>query len=241
MYDDQSPLVIAGKLKHRQRVFPSVSKNSIYRYIRSVYGRWIEYHRKQLRKKRRRHQPRTKPWKNRVLIDQRPGKINARREIGHAEGDFIVSGRSGRGVLLVVADRKLRVTFLEQILKPSQAKVTAGLLHIKQRYPEWKSVTLDNDILFRHHQILERRLGIKIYFCFPYHAWEKGQVENTNRWIRRYIPKGSNISKYSKRFIQKLEDKLNRRIMAVLEYMTPAEMLTRYLKRKQRRSAEKNS
>ena len=65
-------------------------------------------------------------------------------------------------------------------------------------------------------------------------------VENTNRWIRRYIPKSSDISRYSKRFIKNLEAKINRRIMKTLNYYRPEELLKQYRKRKQRlRAVEK--
>ena len=237
LYDDQSPEAIAGFLKHRQKKLPYASKNTIYRYIESPYGRRIEYHRSKIKRRGRRKKPRTKPWKNRVFIDKRPKHINARLRIGHSEGDFIVSGKSGKGILLVVPDRKLRATFLEQILELSQRNVTRACLRIKGRYPEWKSMTTDNDILFQHHKELERKLGIKIYFCFPGHMWEKPSVENVNGYIRKYIPKGSDISRYSKRFIRKLEERLNRRIMKVLSFKRPQEMLDAYRKRKKRRSA----
>lgn len=240
LYDDQSPEAISGLLKHRQRKLPSVSKNSIYRYIKSPYGRWIEYHRNKLKKRRRRKKPRTKPWKDRVFIDKRPSKINARREVGHTEGDFIVSGKSGTGIVLVSVDRKLRITFLEQILKMSCRSVTKACHKIKQRHPEWQSMTTDNDLLFQHHKELEKKLDIKIYFCFPGHMWEKPSVENANQYIRRYIPKSSDISRYSKRFIGHLEEKMNRRIMRVLRYHRPQELLNEYRKRKKRRSALQN-
>lgn len=240
LYDDQSPEAIAGFLKHRQKKLPYASKNTIYRYIASPYGRRIEYHRSKLKRRRRRKKPRTKPWKDRVFIDKRPKHINARRRIGDSEGDFIVSGKSGKGILLVVADRKLRVAFLEQILELSQRNVTKACMRIKQRYPEWKSMTTDNDIMFQHFKELERKLDIKIYFCFPGHMWEKPSVENANGYIRRYIPKGSDISRYSKQFIRNLERRLNRRIMKTLKYQRPQELLGAYRKRKQRRSALQN-
>jgi IS30 family transposase len=98
-------------------------------------------------------------------------------------------------------------------------------------------MTTDNDILFQHHKRLERLLGIKIYFCHPGHAWEKGTVENTNRCIRQDVPKSSDISRFSKRFIQKVEDRLNRRMMKVLQYQTPGEALEKHRQRKKRSRA----
>lgn len=95
-------------------------------------------------------------------------------------------------------------------------------------------MTTDNDILFQHHKTLEKKLQIKIYFCFPGHMWEKPSVENTNGYIRRYIPKSSDISRYSKQFIKKIEEKMNRRYMKILKYHTPQELLDSHRKRKKR-------
>lgn len=225
LYDDQSPEAIAGRLKHQEKKLKSVSKNSIYRYIESVYGRRIEAHRKKKKARQRRRPRAKKTLDGRTFIDKRPAYIDRRKRVGDGEGDFIVSGKTGTGILFVVVDRKARAAFLEQILLPSQAAVTLACQQIKGRYPGWKTMTTDNDLLFQHHKKLEKVLGIRIYFCHPYHSWEKGTVENVNKQIRRDIPKGSNISRYSKRFIRKLESKLNRRPLQCLRYKTPAEVL----------------
>lgn len=235
LLDDQSPGAIAGRLKRREKKLPFVSKNSVYRYIKSPYGRKIEHHRQKKKQRRHRSVPRMKLWGNRKSIDDRPEAINQRSRTGDAEMDFIVSGKSGHGIVFVVVDRKHRVTFVEQILKPTTQAVTTAALKIQKRYPEWRTATTDNDILFQHHEALEKKLGITIYFCHKYRSWEKGSVENTNKRIRKDIPKRSDISKYSKKFIRNLEYKLNRRFMDVLKSFTPLESLTKQRKRKKRR------
>lgn len=241
LFDDQSPVNIAGRIKKHEKHLPSISKESIYRYIKSIYGRRIEYHRDQ-RKKRRQRKRRSLFGKleGRTFIDQRPKIIGKRTRIGDAEGDFIVSGKSGNGILLVVADRKSRAPFLEQIIKVTIPNVHQAFQRIKRRFPELRTITTDNDILFQHHQELEKLLGVKIYFCHPYHSWEKGTVENINGYIRRDIPKGSDISKYSKKFIDSIEKKLQRRIMDCLNHLTPSEVLEKFRKQKKRLGAEKN-
>lgn len=222
LMDDQSPEAIAGYVRGK-KCFPSISKNAIYRFITSVYGRRIESHR---RRRRRRHRHTRNPaLKDRVFIEQRPHHINERRRVGHAEADFIVSGKTGSGVLLVVADRKTRVVFLERILPVSIPDVHRGFLRIKERFPELRTVTTDNDLLLARHQALAELLNVRIYFCRPYHSWEKGTVENTNKVIRRDIPKGNDLSRYSRYRIMQLEAKLNRRPMRVLRFQTPQEAL----------------
>jgi IS30 family transposase len=234
LYDDQSPENIAGRLKKRSIGLPTVSKDSVYRFIRSVHGRRIESHRNKRKHRVQRRHTRSHSLSDRIFIDKRPKQINARTRNGDVEADFIVSGKSGRGILLVVVDRKLRTTFLEKILEVSIANVHRAFLHIQQRFPELRTITTDNDILFRDHQTLAKILGVRIYFCRPYHSWEKGTVENTNGVIRKDILKSTSISRYSKIFIQKLENKLNRRILKCLGYRTPAEMLAKVWKRKKR-------
>lgn len=155
--------------------------------------------------------------------------------IGDAEFDFIVSGKEGHGILLVVVDRKLRVTFTEPIYIVTIKAVHEASLKIKRRYSEWRTGTTDNDLLFARHRELERELMIKIFFCHPYHSWEKGTVENTNGEIRKYFPKGSDISLKTTSFFKDIEKKLNNRFMKCLNYKTPHEVLLLCRKQKEAR------
>jgi len=238
LYDDQSPRAISGRIKHQENYLTYVSKNSIYRYIDSVYGRRIEWHRKH-RKRRRRKRGKQSHLHNRTFIDKRPKYIEKRMRGGDVEADFVTSGKSGNGILLVVVDRKTRAAFLEQIRTITIPRVHQAFHRIKERFPEMRTMTTDNDILFQKHKELEQSLNVKIYFCHPYHSWEKGTVENTNKYIRRDIFKGSNISSFSRSFIEKLEIKLNRRIMACLDYHTPSEMLKEVRRRRKKTRGKK--
>ena len=157
------------------------------------------------------------------MIDTRPQKIAKRWGLGHMEGDFIVSGKSGKGMVLGLRDRKVRKCLLERILPVSVRAVERALICMKKRYPEMQTITFDNDILFLEHKRLEKVLHVKIYFCHVHSPWEKPSIERLNKDLRLYIPKSSDISKYSKRFIQKLEAKMNRRFMDVLGSLTPDE------------------
>jgi IS30 family transposase len=233
LLDGQSPAAISGRIKYRVKNLPYVSKNTIYRYLRSPYGKIIGL--KLKKKKRPKKGVKKERLADRVFIDKRPKIIEKRGRVGDLEADFIVSGRSGKGILLVVVCRKLRVAFLEIIHDVSIDEVHRAFLKIKTRFPEMRTITMDNDILFRMHKTLASLLGVKIYFCHPYHSWEKGEVENTNKFIRHFIPKGSDLSKYGKREISLIEKKCNERFMECLRYATPDEMLEQY-RRKQKNS-----
>ncbi len=69
-------------------------------------------------------------------------------------------------------------------------------------------------------------MGIPIYFCHPYHSWGKGGVENTNKLIRQYVPKGSDISQYGDEYIKIIQDKLNNRPRKCLKHKTPNEVMS---------------
>ena len=140
------------------------------------------------------------------------------------EGDFIVSGRNGSGVLLVLHERKARYAIIRKIMSPSIKAVHQYLSEITGGVV-MNTLTLDNDILFRRHREMSRILGVPVYFCHPYHSWEKGGVENTNKLIRRYVPKGSDISQLSDAHICAVQEKLNTRPRKCLGYRTPAEVM----------------
>ena len=240
LYDDQSPPNIAGRIKKHEKYLAAVSKNSIYRFIKSPYGRSIEYHRTKRKNRRRgRRRPSLKQLQDRIFIDKRPEFINRRKRIGDAEADFLLSGKTGKGIILNVTDRKSRAPFLEQIIAVTVKNVHAAFKKIRNRFPELRTITTDNDLLLQRHKELEKLLKVKIYFCHQYHSWEKGTVENTNGYVCKDIPKGSDISRYSKRFIGSIENKLQRRFMDCLDYLTPYEVIENYRKQKKRQSAKR--
>ena len=234
LLDDQSPEHISKRIKKYRKDLPYVSGVTIRTYIKSVHGRRIEAHRARIYKKRRARRKISQEIRDKRMIDKRPKYIKDRKRIGDCEGDFIVSGKSGTGYIFVCADRRSRVPFLEKILPVSIRTVENAIGRIKKRFPELKTLTFDNDLLFIHHKQMEKKFHIKIYFCHKHSPWEKGFVENRNKIIRRYIPKGSDLSQYTKKFIRKLEEKLQRQIMECLSYRTPKEILEKYRERKKK-------
>jgi transposase, IS30 family len=236
LLDDQSPENIAGRVTHHEKHLSSLSKDIIYKFIRSPYGRKIEYKRKKQQTKNKQRAAQKKKLQDRTFIDKRPKIVAQMKRIGDIEADFILSGKGGRGVLLTVLDRKSRRPYIERILPVTIPNTHRAFQRIKKRFPEMKTITTDNDLLFQHHTELAQLLGVKMYFCHPYHSWEKGAVENLNRLIRKDIPKGSDLSKYSRYSIQKIEDKLSRRYYKCLHFLTPNEVLEKHRNTKNRRS-----
>lgn len=222
--EDWSPEQISHRIKRIETQFKYVSPKAIYKYVYSPYGELLGDCLRYKGKKYRKDDGKTTPLENRVFIDERPQYVDKRLEFGDWEGDFIVSGKSGKGFLLVLHERKARYTLIRKLTAKTIDEVhrlifesTGGVI--------LNSLTLDNDIVFRRHEELSRLLGKPIYFCHPYHSWEKGSVENTNKLIRQYIPKGADISKYSDEYIRMVENRLNNRPRECLESRTPNEVM----------------
>lgn len=223
--EDWSPEEISGRLKEADTRFPYASFRVIYKFVSSVYGRNLEKHlRYRGRKKKRRPSVQATKLEDRTFIDQRPKIVADKRRFGDWEGDFIVSGKNGSGVLLVLHERKARYALIKKIIRPAIELVHQLMWEMTEGYVV-NTLTLDNDIIFRKHHELSKILGAPIYFCHPYHSWEKGGVENANKLIRQYIPKGSDISQYADDYIQNTQDKLNNRPRKCLGYKTPLEVM----------------
>lgn len=225
---DWSPEEIAGRIKNVDTHIVYASYEAIYKFVYSVYGRALErFLRYRGRKRKSRHREKVTQLENRLFIEKRPKIVEKRKRFGDWEGDFIVSGKNGCGVLLVLHERKARYTIIRKIMSRSPALVNNYISEMFGIVIYFNSLTLDNDIVFRKHEELSKLLGKPIYFCHPYHSWEKGSVENTNKLIRQYVPKGSDISQYTDREIQVIEDKLNNRPRKCLRYQTPLEVMMR--------------
>lgn len=235
---DWSPEEIAGRVKHVDKHITYASYQAIYKFVYSVYGRALERRLRYKGKKRKaRGRAKATQLENRLFIEKRPKIVEKRKRFGDWEGDFIVSGKSGTGVLLVLHERKARYTIMRKIVSRSPALVNQYIQEMFGIVVYFNSLTLDNDIVFRKHEELSELLGKPVYFCHPYHSWEKGSVENTNKLIRQYIPKGSDISQYADQEIQAIEDKLNNRPRKCLTYRTPLEVM---VKNKQFKTVEQS-
>lgn len=224
-----SPEGISGRIKYIEKDLPRVGKDAIYNYVKSVYGRNLEQFLWYKNKKRKtRDYAKNKQLQNRTFIDQRPKYIDKRRVFGDWEADFIVSGKKGKGALLVFVERKSRYVLIYKLADRKVATINFVLYKLLGVNLVVNSLTIDNDVCFRHHQEMSRIMGAPIYFCHPYHSWEKGTVEKMNQLIRRFIPKGTNIFKISEKKIMKIQNIINNRPLKCLGFYTPAEMANQW-------------
>lgn len=223
---DQSPAGISGRIKNIEKDKQYVSLKAIYKFVRSPYGRKIEKHlySKTVRKKGGPKRGKKKVQiDGRTMIDKRPEEVEKRLEFGHYEGDFIESGKDGKGSLLVLVERKTRYPFLIYTEDKSTKNINNLVADNLKELPI-KSFTIDNDLSFQKHEELSKLIQANVFFCHPYCSHEKGTIENRNKAIRRYAPKKSDLSFYDLEYFKEVETKLRNKFMECLNYKTPQEM-----------------
>jgi IS30 family transposase len=162
-------------------------------------------------------------------ISERPEQANNRSEFGHWEIDTVIGKKTkGEPVLLTITERKTRKEIIRKIpSKTSNAVLTALNLLAEEAGPlftqAFKSITADNGSEFSELAILERLVGPKIYFAHPYTSCERGTNEVHNGLIRRFVPKGRSMSKYSGSSIERVQTWCNSLPRKILGYQTPDE------------------
>lgn len=221
-----SPEAIAGRLKkHNGRTI--ICHETIYQFVYlSDYGKKESLYQYLRRGKKhrtkyygRRSQKETIP--NRIFIDERPEEVAQRADIGHWEGDSIIY--KDKQAINSLVERKSRFVILTK-LERKTAQLTEYAVSRIGALPH-KTLTVDNGSENTTHENITKSLGVKVYFCHPYHSWEKGTNENTNGLVRRYLPRGTSIEDVSQEDIDDIAWELNNRPRKVLSFNTPQEIL----------------
>jgi IS30 family transposase len=210
-----NPDEISGRMKKNKKPFYA-SKTSIYEWLYSVYGqRYCKYlySKRYTKEKREEKKPERYIIPNRIGIEMRPKHINKRKQCGHTEADTIVLGKKGKGAISVLVERACRYIDATKLytMKPLESALAVNTM---MQNKQVRSTTMDNGIENRYHELL----SVPAYFCDPYSSWQKGAVENANKMIRGYIPKGTNISKVSEQKIKHIINMMNNKPRKILNY-----------------------
>jgi len=186
-----------------------VSMSSMYRYTRK-YDKELE--KMLLYKSWWYRKWEYKYWRNSKIleleiIEKREESINKREMIWDYGIDLIVSKKS-KEVIINILDRKSRKIFIKKVNSKKKGKVKEAIKEML-RWKEVKSITIDNGTEFTDLIDICRELWIKWYRCYPYSSWEKWSVEVHNRYIKRYIPKWTDIRNYDDKYIKQIEVNIN--------------------------------
>lgn len=230
-----TPEQVSGRLKidHPDK---SICTEAIYQYIYSKQGKrhklwkYLVNKRKKRMKKEGRRVYRASKIPGAVSIDKRPQEVSLRETVGHWESDNVLGKQGDALALSVTVERLTRVTIISKVGRSSDDKVKS-LSYRLVKLPQAARLTLtvDNGGENTNHEQITLALGLSVYFCHPYHSWEKGTVENMNGRIRRFIPKGLSLDGLTHNQIKNLEYRLNSTPRKCLEYLTPYEKMTEVL------------
>lgn len=227
-----SPEQIAGRLRHEQPGRPDrwVSHECIYQWLarqKASGGSWQGFLRQGHRRRRRRGSPETRGRiVGRVGIEHRPAEVEARSRRGDWESDTL-AGSGSPACLATHVERVSKYTVLARLSDARARTFNAGTVRAFRRHPGLPllTTTADNGKEFAAFAVLERTLGLDVYFARPYHAWERGLNENTNGLLRQFFPKGLDLRGATHPYVKYVEHLLNTRPRKSLAYRTPLEVL----------------
>ncbi len=168
-------------------------------------------------------------------IDYRPEEVETREVYGHWEGDLVIGKKKKGAVLFTLTERKTREEIIMKLPDKTAESVAKALDKIEKRYKtifyrKFKTITFDNGPEFRNWESLEKSCRrkvkrIEVYYAHPYRSGERGSNENGNRLIRRFIPKGMDITPISDEYIQYIENWINNYPRAMFNYKSTNKIL----------------
>jgi IS30 family transposase len=233
---DWSPEQIAGwlRLEFGDDAHMRISYETIYRSLfiqaRGVLKKELQAHLRTRRRMRRSKKATTAGQQRGRIVDavsirDRPAEIEDRAIPGHWEGDLISGARNSHIATLV--ERQSRFTVLVKVKSKETTTVVAAVSKQIAKLPETlrRSLTWDRGMEMAHHKAFSVATDVRVYFCDPQSPWQRGTNENTNRLLRQYFPRGTELSQHSQADLNRVARRLNARPRKTLDFRTPADTL----------------
>ena len=229
-----SPQQIAGWLmrEHPDDESKRVSHETIYRSLfiqtRGVLKKELLAHLRATRSIRRSRHATLKrsglgKFNDAVSIRDRPADVEDRAVPGHWEGDLIAG--SGNSFIATLVERHTRFVMLAKVSNKDSHSVIQALIKQSRKLPKelYRSLTWDRGTEMAGHKKFTLATDIDVFLCEPHSPWQRGTNENTNRLLRQYFPKGTDLSIHSQAKLSAVARQLNERPRKTLNYETPAE------------------
>lgn len=218
-----NPDEIAGAMKQEKQPFYA-SKTAIYDWLRSEWGQYYCRYLDSRRYNARKRKPKTEKHliPDRVSISERPTGASNRTRYGHWEADTVVSGKrtGSTAALVVTVERKTRLVAARTVPNLKPQSFNGAIADVQAGVAKMHSLSLDNGIENRWHT----QLAVPAYFCDPYSSWQKGSVENVNKMIRRYLPKGMDLAEVTPHRLQDIIWIINNKPRKILGYKSALQL-----------------
>lgn len=240
-----SPKTVINRLRLTGELTTTICYKTLYNYVNG--GKLITHpehlwRRGQTKKKKKDDKPQRKNRMNTngMPIDLRPEQANDRSEFGHWEADTVCSGRGSKTRLFTLIERKTRYGIAVEIPTGEAAHILTVLDEIEDAFGDGieeiiKTITFDNGSEFPSPDDIQRSRSPTrrdaegkggrwtVYYAHPYSSWERGANENYNGVLRRWIPKGCNIGRFTQDDVQKFAAWVNDYPREVLGWATARE------------------
>lgn len=215
-----NPGEIAGAMQRKKQPFYA-SKTAIYEWLRSGRGAQYCVHLYSKRSYVKKHKTKTDRVMipHRVSITKRPLGATNRSRYGHWEDDSIVGRKGTPGGLKSAQERKSRLVMARKVEGMSPVEHTE-VAHAMFRDIRILTVSRDNGIENKNHM----EQPFPSFFCDPYSSWQKGGVENANKMIRRYFPKGTDFRSVSQEDVDRVVSIINNKPRKILGYRSSLEV-----------------
>lgn len=227
-----SPEQISGRIREIDRHIPSVSPEGIYRFCFGPYSRgmWIYLRRSRWGRRRKSRFPKQRkvPVPHRTGIEKRPRIVARKGRFGDFEADRVEGPRTSRFAIVAVRERKSGLYLLRRVGSRTSEENSRAIVRALSSVATIHTITYDNDPAFALHETVNEILDSDSFFTTPYHAWEKGGIENENGLLRQYVPKGCDIKPYSQDNLDEISWELNSRPRKRLTFRTPYEIANQY-------------
>lgn len=164
-----------------------------------------------------------------ISIRERPAEVEDRAVPGHWEGDLLSGAKNTHIATLV--ERHSRFVMLVKLAGKDTTSVVDALIREVKTLPEgvMQTLTWDRGGEMAQHKRFTVHTDVQLYFCAPRSPWQRGTNENTNRFLRQYLPDGTDLSAYSQADLNNIAGKLNTRPRKTLDFMTPVDKLVEAL------------
>lgn len=168
-----------------------------------------------------------------LSIHVRPPEIEDRQPPGHREGDLI-KGAGNASAVGTLVERSSRPLILVKLPHPKPASAVNVLQAFTDKLkaialPMRKTLTYDQAREMALYKKLTEQTGVAVYFCDPCSPWQRGSNENTNRLVRQYLPKGTDLSGYTQDQLDAIVDQINNRPRKTLGVRSPLAVYREFL------------
>ena len=215
-----SPEQISGSLRKNGE---HISKERIYQEIRRNPELHQYCHHKMKYRRHQQRQYRTAGKSlipNRVSIHERPAEADGKR-FGDWEMDLVI-GAEQKSAVLTLFERSTSMFMQTKVPSKRPADVQKAVVRLLLPFKvHVHTITTDNGSEFMNHEAIAKALGCTVYFADPYCSGQKGGVENINKILREFFPKGTDFRRVEQKELDTVQYMINDRPRKKLDFSTP--------------------